>query len=100
MQGTVTVLDSGAITYTRVWCVFEVFKSLMFGMKFLYDVVTARRHFLVQGAKHLRSAATILDRLAVTIAPKCIFATLQPLSNERSDDIPQLPSSVHTPDIA
>ena len=61
--GTVTVLDSGAVSYKRIWCCFEIFKSLT-RKDFLYDVVTAEPHFLNRhfcDENHPRSAATILD---------------------------------------
>ena len=38
-EGTVTVLDSGAVTFTRVWCCYEIFVSL----KESADKLCARR---------------------------------------------------------
>lgn len=44
-QGTVTVLDAGRVTYTRVWCIYEIFISLLCperegGGRYLYDIYT------------------------------------------------------------
>jgi len=45
VEGTVTVLDAKATTYTRVWCVYEIYVSLTAGVRadgqpYLYDVYT------------------------------------------------------------
>jgi len=46
-RGTVTVLDAGGMTYSRIWCCFEIFKSLLDAgdgdgvARKTYDVYTA-----------------------------------------------------------
>ena len=40
-KGTVTVLDHDAITFTRIWCSFEIYTSIKEGgPKFIYDIVS------------------------------------------------------------
>ena len=41
-KGTVSILDKGGVVFTRVWCSYEIFVSLV-GSKpgFLWDVYTA-----------------------------------------------------------
>lgn len=41
-EGTVTILDKAAVTYTRVWCAYEIFVSLCMESKpgYLYDIYT------------------------------------------------------------
>ena len=40
-EGTVSILDAGCVVYSRIWCIFELFKSVMGdNSKFEFDVYT------------------------------------------------------------
>ena len=41
-EGTVSILDAGCIVYSRIWCIFELFKSVMNGdnSNYEFDVYT------------------------------------------------------------
>ena len=40
-EGTVSILDAGCVVYSRIWCIFELFKSVMGGnSSYEFDVYT------------------------------------------------------------
>jgi len=40
-EGTVSILDAGCVVYSRIWCIFELFKSVMGGnSNYEFDVYT------------------------------------------------------------
>ena len=40
-EGTVSILDAGCVVYSRIWCIFELFKSVMGGnINYEFDVYT------------------------------------------------------------
>ena len=40
-EGTVSILDAGCVVYSRIWCIFEIFKSVMGGNSdYEFDVYT------------------------------------------------------------
>ena len=40
-EGTVSILDTGCVVYSRIWCIFELFKSVMGGnSNYEFDVYT------------------------------------------------------------
>ena len=42
-EGTVSILDAGCVVYSRIWCIFELFKSVMSGnINYEFDVYTER----------------------------------------------------------
>ena len=43
-KGTISILDAGCVVYSRIWCIFELFKSVMGGnnSKYEFDVYTDR----------------------------------------------------------
>ena len=47
-RGTVLVVDSKGVSWSRMWCVFELFHSLTGsaaeGRRYMFDVYTAHKH--------------------------------------------------------
>ena len=40
-EGTISILDAGYVVYSRIWCIFELFKSVMDGnSSYEFDVYT------------------------------------------------------------
>ena len=69
-KGTVSVIDTGAVSYTRLWCVFELYRSLVAaGRDYVYDMATATpwkgidKVTYPRGEDDVHGATCILDGL-------------------------------------
>ena len=44
-EGTVSILDAGCVVYNRIWCIFELYKSVMGdNSNYEFDVYTETYH--------------------------------------------------------
>ena len=50
-KGTVSVVDSRGTLFSRIWCNYELYKSLIgdFGQEYTYDIVTATAYEVPNG---------------------------------------------------
>jgi hypothetical protein len=52
-EGTVSILDVECVVYSRIWCIFDLFKSVMGGnSKYEFDVYTDRGTNRAVGITH------------------------------------------------
>ena len=87
--GTVTVLDEGGITFSRIWCGYEIFTSLAGDRHKTYDVYTCPKQGAVglveglsagdkdAGAKQKRESAFPLERVRLDIQLQSAQASVE-----------------------
>ena len=87
--GTVTVLDEGGITFSRIWCGYEIFTSLAGDSHKTYDVYTCPKQGAVglveglsagdkdAGAKQKRESAFPLERVRLDIQLQSAQASVE-----------------------
>ena len=52
-EGTISILDAGCVVYSRIWCIFELFKSVMDdNINTAFDVYTDRGTNRAVGITH------------------------------------------------
>merc|ERR1740117_1351564 len=58
-RGTVSVVDANGMSWTRIWCVYELFQSLTrMSSEYTYDIYTALEHTALRGKQLLAVGIT------------------------------------------